>query len=491
MNANNTPLSFVRELIQQALPSDTAVYGEPPDIRYTFIPKGHEKVLHHDAMLVEGIRGAGKSFWWAVLQKTEHRRVIAHWAPRSGITGNTHVSVGFGEKSDPGNYPGKDVLKDLLKEFDPRHIWRSVTLRQILKVTEPSHPLVQCTWREAVSRIIIAHDEVENIFHKAEQQQTSEQRYHLILFDALDRTADDWDTMAMLIRGLLQVVLEFRSYKYLRLKAFLRPDHIDGVKMDFPDSSKILNERVKLIWNRNELYGLLWQYLGNEPNNGKLLRDECLKIIPDSWLSYESVWTPSEILRNDELLQKKLFHAISGPWMGKDQRRGFPYTWLPSHLGDSLAQVSPRSFLAALRVAASDKSRTDYPYPIHYESIKKGVREASQIRVSEMLEDYPWVAKLMEPLAGLNVPVPMEEINSRWHEAKVLELLKNEIIEGPVKLPPKNLRSGTEGVISDLIKLGVFTQMSDKRYNMPDVYRVGYGLGRKGGVKSMTRRSEK
>ncbi len=104
-------------------------------------------------------------------------------------------------------------------------------------------------------------------------------------------------------------------------------------------------------------------------------------------------------LRIDEDKQRDVFHAITGPWMGRDRRRGFPYTWLPNHLGDARRQVSPRSFLAALRNAASDSSKTDYDYALHYESIKRGVQEASRIRVREMQEDYPWVETLMKPLS--------------------------------------------------------------------------------------------
>lgn len=35
----------------------------------------------------------------------------------------------------------------------------------------------------------------------------------------------------------------------------------------------------------------------------------------------------------------------------------------------------------------------------------------------------------------------------------------------------------------DLERLGIFEKMKDSRINMPDLYRVGFGLGRRGGVK--------
>lgn len=42
-----------------------------------------------------------------------------------------------------------------------------------------------------------------------------------------------------------------------------------------------------------------------------------------------------------------------------------------------------------------------------------------------------------------------------------------------------------DGVRDDLKGVGVFQIMDDGRVNLPDVYRVGYGLGRRGGVKAI------
>jgi|GEM_PF-2093247 len=40
-----------------------------------------------------------------------------------------------------------------------------------------------------------------------------------------------------------------------------------------------------------------------------------------------------------------------------------------------------------------------------------------------------------------------------------------------------------EGIRQDLQRLGIFIIRKDSRIDMPDLYRVGFGLGRKGGVK--------
>lgn len=478
----------IRELIRDALPQETAVFGQTPDLRYTFTPAGHTRALHPDAMLVVGIRGAGKSFWWTVLQSPEHRKMVAHMMPKSGISGETKVSVGFGERSLPDNYPGKDTLMQLTEQFDPRQVWRTIVLRQVIKITGQEQVLPNDSWLGTVRWVSDHPERVERLLFGVDQKLDQADIHYLVLFDAIDRTADDWPIMLRIIRGLLQVLLEFRSYKRIRPKAFIRPDHLEDTKTaDFPDSSKVLNQKVELRWPRNDLYGLLWQYLGNEPQKGELFREGCRQLPGVKWNQYNNVWTVPDKLRIEEEAQRQIFHAITGPWMGRDRRRGFPYTWLPNHLGDAGGQVSPRSFLAAVRHAAADTPRPDYSHALYYESIKRGVQEASRIRVREMQEDYPWVEVLMKPLAGLTVPCRFEEVAQRWKEDRALIRLQDNIANAAVKLPPAHLREGPEGVRRDLEALGVFERMTDERVNLPDVYRVGYGLGRKGGVKAVAR----
>lgn len=486
------PFKFPKEasgLIQNALPRDVAIYGTPPNVREMFTPSGHSRALHPDAVLIVGIRGAGKSFWWTVLQNPDHRRMVAHLLPRAGINESTVITPGFGERSSPDDYPGKDTLVSLCRTIDPRQVWRTVVLRHAVRSAGLETPFSQGNWPDAVDWVHRHPESVEHLLYQADQHLDNNGKNHLILFDALDRTADDWPAMQTIIRGLLQVLLEFRACRRIRPKAFLRPDHLEDANVaNFTDASKILSQKVELRWPRNELYGLLWQYLANDPLEGSLFREGCQEMIGVSWQEYGDVWAIPEDLRMNEEVQRTIFHAITGPWMGRDRRRGFPYTWLPNHLGDADGQVSPRSFLAAIRYAASDTPKADYPYPLYYENIKRGVREASRIRVREMQEDYPWVEMLMKPLASLNVPCRFEEIERRWEQAQALHHLREEVAGATVKLPPVHLEAGAEGVRRDLEALGILERMTDGRTNMPDVYRIGYGLGRKGGIKAVARK---
>ena len=81
------------------------------------------------------------------------------------------------------------------------------------------------------------------------------------------------------------------------------------------------------------------------------------------------------------------------------------------------------------------------------------------------------------------VPCGFGETAERWRSERVLDRLAEEIERNELRLPPRHLADGPEGVRRDLEFLGVFQPLYDGRVYLPDVSRVGYGLGRRGGVK--------
>ena len=367
---------------------------------------------------------------------------------------------------------------------EPRTVWRTV---QAWQVAPEGHPLRACgSWRERIAYVDAEPEAIDRLFLDRDAECDRQGVYLVILFDALDRSADDWKDMYRAIRGLVQTALEMRSYRRLRVKVFLRSDQFDEAEVgDFPDASKALSSMVELSWPRHELYGLLWQWLANGPD-GQVFRQF---LQPGDWPSVSLdgrtvVSVPRELVR-DEAIQRGRFHEVAGRWMGMDRRRGFPYAWIPNHLGDGEGRVSPRSFLAALRAAAEHTSERypEWKTALHYESIKRGVRSASRIRVREVQEDYPWVHRAMGSLERMVVPCRFEEIAERWRAKRVLDRLVEEADQDEVKLPPRGIDRGADGVREALESLGIFFRMRDGRVHVPDVFRVGYGLGREGGVK--------
>ena len=471
------------------LPDGTS-HGDQPAPAQVYVPPSHRKALHPDNLLVTGMRGAGKTFWWSALQDEAVRALVGHQQTAlSPMSGNTEVRTGFGVKPEPDRYPSKDVLRQLMAaHFEPRSIWRTV---QAWQLAGNAHALKQLpAWSERVAFVDSNPEAIDRLFYEKDEEFDRRGVYLVILFDALDRCADDWKEMYRAIRGLLQTALDVRAYRRLRVKVFLRSDQVDESRFaDFPDASKVLSSAIELSWPRRELYGLLWHSLANG-RHGERFRKF---LSPRGWLTLsvggESVFSaPRSIFQEDD--QRGKFHAIAGEWMGRGPKRGFPYTWIPNHLADTEGRVSPRSFLAALRKAVEDTqgAHPDHPHALHYDSIKRGVQEASKIRVSEIQEDYPWMDRALTPLAGMVVPCAFEEIAERWRHEGVLERLTEETDQDEVKLPPRHVEQGPDGVRTDLESLGVFMRLRDGRVNIPDVFRVGYGLGRRGGVRPIRER---
>lgn len=466
----------LRQLILQAVPTETAQYGEAPPPGQIYVPAAHARALRPESALVVGIRGTGKSFWAGALQDVKARAAIGG----DVLPASVAISPGFGNQPLPDAYPGKAALRSLSERFEPQMIWRTVVLSGCVGPAARPPLGAGSTWQERVSWVEANPEPVDRMLFDLDLAFSGQGRQHLFVFDALDRMADTWPEMNRLVRGLLQSVLDFRPYRSIRLKVFARPDQIeDDMVMGFPDASKVVAQRTELTWPRTDLYGLLWQLLGNAPG-GELFRSG---VAGGDWTRRGDAWEMPAELRRDEDRQRRTFQTIAGPWMGRDRRRGIPYTWLVNHLGDARQQVSPRSFLTAIRRAAED-DHSGQPYALHYEGLRAGVQAASEVRVAEIREDYSWIGPLLEPLKNLSVPCPANEITRIWKNHGSLDALAEAAAtaEG-VRLPPAHLGEREGGVLRDLEQLGMVEFIRDGRVNMPDVYRVRFGIGRRGGVK--------
>lgn len=477
-----------------ALPDSTSLHGGAPDPRWVYLPSSHVRALRPDCIVVSGMRGAGKSFWWAALQDVSVRAMVARLDVNAEIQ-KSQISVGFGERPNPALYPDRDTLSRLLElGTEPRLIWRTVFLA---KLAGPGHTLASGPWSNRVQWVMEHPEMAAELLSNEDEKLEAKQTWFMVLFDALDRSATNWSDMYRLIRGLLEAALDLRPYRRLRVKCFLRTDQLDKTRVaDFPDASKVLASpsMVELHWLRPDLYGLLWQYLANAPHSeAATFRQNAQSLYSVRWAEFDpdgvEVWRMIPEGRGDEI-QRDLFHSLAGKWMGKDRRRGFPYSWIPSHLADAWGRTSPRSFLAALRAATEDTQRRypNHDEVLHYESIKRGVQTASQIRVGELREDYPWVNAVMQPLQGLVVPCDFGDVAERWSSSSTLTRIAARAEED--RLPPPHLTEGHEGIRLDLEELGIFEKIGDGRVNVPDVFRVGYGLGRRGGVRPIGREGE-
>ena len=127
------PADALRQAILSSLPEQSAQFGTAaPDPRFLYAPLSHARAIDPDTMLVEGNRGAGKSLWWAALLSEEHRRVVGRTQPKARLDESLLVSPGFGSGLLAKESPNKDILADLLRDSEPRQIWRAVVGTQLL-----------------------------------------------------------------------------------------------------------------------------------------------------------------------------------------------------------------------------------------------------------------------------------------------------------------------------------------------------------------------
>ncbi len=460
-----TQVQQLREAILAA-PLETSNFGETPGPGTLYLPPSHLKALRLDAHVVVGGRGVGKSFWTATLQSEPLRKLLGSAASELE---EIHVRVGFANTEDIGSYPNADVFSTFLdQDGDPYDLWRAVVLRWVAQRAGESIP--SDGWLSTVAWLKAEPEAAARLMQRPRDWRG------LILFDALDRTSTDWERMDDIVRGLLRTVLWLKTFPGLYSKVFLREDQAERTVFNFADASKLMATKADLTWARHDLHGLLWQRLINAPlAHGERLRAVCPHI------DQAGVWRVANEMKIESEMQRKAFEHLAGPWMGRDKRRGVPYTWSVGHLADGRGQTSPRSFLAAIRQAAEDSSER-YPqhdYALHFESIKRGIQKASEIRVQEMAEDYPWVPDVLSALSGMNVPTEFEAVRAQWEKkfpAGTQEMTTT-------RLPARHIDHGWDGVREDLQRLGLLETKRDGRIDMPDLYRVGFGLGRKGGVK--------
>lgn len=388
------------------------------------------------------------------------------------------------------DFPAAHTLDRLLKEgLAPVGIWLSVVLRHARRSTERSSATPEKPWPEWVRWVVGNPDQANDQLTNCDRELESRGRVLLVLFDAFDRMASDWPTVRSLSSGALQVGLQLRSRRAIRAKFFIRPDLDEDQEVwRFPDSSKLRHAKVVLDWGSPDLYGLVFMHLGNAatpPGLSEEFRRETSRQVGEEWEEVENVCLPPHALTHDVNLQQTVVEALADRYMGAGPKRGTTYTWVPSHLADAANRISPRSYLLAFKRAAEDTTAhlPRHERALHFASIQAGVVKASEIRVREIAEDYPWVRYLLEAVKGTVVPFGVEELSDRWSPRFLRDM---RTVAGD-RLPPRRFSSdssrGTAALVEDLEELSVIYRTKDGRINIPDIFRVGFGIRRKGGVR--------
>jgi hypothetical protein len=462
--------------------------GETPEPSQIYAPMRHRNVLDLNRTIVVGQRGVGKTFWSHALFSRAGR---ARAADAYDLPELRNVTAQFGFKGGISDdlTPSAAVLASAVERAESHLIvWQAVLVRLLGLPSEHNLP----SNLGELAHWLKEHPEAgEKLLRQADRQR---EQPLLVMFDALDTLAPDWLTIREHTRGLLQLAVLVKGLRNIRLKIFMRPDQIeDASAFRFPDASKLRAERVELQWGPQDLYGLLFFYvLGDDRARPAFVR-QLAEQLP-------GIVTPAgnvqEQYLNFEAFQRTLFASFAGEWMGNAKKRGATYSWLTQHLADANGETTPRGFLTALR-AAAEFAAADLNQVIDYRGLHHGVQLASENRVDDLRQDYWWIDYIRTGLAGLETPLGREVLFEAWKKNHVVEHLHSAPREKGLlplylalrphlsALPPdlaRALDSDEAALLHTLRLIGVAEIRSNGKVNFPDIFRVAFGMKRRGGV---------
>jgi hypothetical protein len=305
----------------------------------------------------------------------------------------------------------------------------------------------------------------------------------VLVFDFLDRlrlehknvaiNALNWElgVREVFIAQLLNLWLDMPEHKFpnIRPKIFLREDLYQRC-LGFTDSSKLESRSVRLEWEGDALFRLLMRHMAYDDGLRAWMEGHGVRFTEDERFGYMPPATLPE--KGAGLSQDAFIAALAGPFMGATASKGLSYRWIVNHLQDSNKRRAPRAVLDLIMGAAQhalDKGpRGEGPHILHHTELVEGLKYASGKRAKEVAEEHPVVHRL-ESLRGFNMPMPSVEASARLSSPSHVE---------------DGFGKDGDAVIRALIEIGLMRPYLDKKIDVPDLYRYGYGITRKGGARA-------
>lgn len=473
---NQMPIDFeaIRSAMADLPNSPNVAPNESISLNAAYFPTGHRGVLDLKRQLVVGNRGMGKSFWTHALLNSEIRDRLASEYRQSELA-VTEVVIGFnGSDRTDSVTPSVDeikIAKSAGKSSDL--IWRAVIIRATLGA-----PTSAPTLTALIEQLENSPEYYADLLTRKDDSLKKDGRHLLIVFDALDRLAQNWDEIRDLSRGLLIRVLGLQSFRRIHAKVFMRADQFtDEEGFKFPDSSKLRNDKVDLAWRSHELYGLLFFHLA--------LAEKSRSTFSTLVSSVSGAKKSGHELGREQLSesdQAEIVNIMAGEFMGSHKKRGRLFSWVPLHLSDAANNCSPRTFITAWRSAANHQP-LPHEKAVDHLGIAEGVRQASHARLAELREDFPWIRNALQPLKRRFVPIPQDELLSLWDdEATVGSIIKE--TDANSWLVPKDFlqEQGSRALLTLLVSIAVMEERANGKINVPDIFRVEAEILRRGGV---------
>jgi hypothetical protein len=453
------------------------------DVRVVFLPLvAHRLALRPDVVIVEGTRGAGKTALFRLVHELGPR--VREFFEDQTIPLAKWVDA-YSESID---HPSPGVLDELvnrvgeggdaaLRAFWLAHLLARLRAQGIGSAALPSsveahyhgHACNPAAWIDVAQRdiglLMASLDAVE-------RDLAAKRECAFASYDNLDRLgvlAETRSTRQRLVRSLLALWLSCATrYKQLRGKIYLRPDLFEEAERSFPDASKLRPRSVSLSWEVASLFRLAVRHLANRGPHIEAMRGWLLQTRVTISQRGDYGWMPDEM---GEAEQRLFAAGLAGETMGSGPKKGYTYRWMPARIKDAGGRIVPRSFIRLLRNAAlatieSGLPRTDAL--MESTSLVGALRQTSKDRVAELTEEYPFVRRVAN----------LEGKTMLMERSDVVRLLAQPRVEHD------GFGCNGDAVFDELERIGVLDVRSDGRIDVPDIYRYGYGIKRRGGAKA-------
>lgn len=441
----------------------------------TFLPlPAHRLALRPENILVRGTRGAGKT---ALFQVLEHLRTSARireffdddrlpdalWLDGfSDRMHHPHVSVvdRFGEAKTERALRAF-WMGQLLRRLDAELPEYGLELPAVLR-TDPGS-LEPDAWMGAaeghLSAMAAALDQAERALEQRGQT-------IFVAYDNLDRLGMfDRSARHRSTGALLSLWLSLSSrYRRMRAKIFLRADLLESAEALFPDASKL--RTIDLEWDVAALFRAAVRHMANAADALRAWLLEVPGLTLSEWREYG--WMPGDL---DDDVQRALVARLAGRTQGAGPTKTHTLRWILNRLQDGQGKIVPRALLGLIGYAALEAeqhgSKLRGARLLASRDLEKGLAKIAKLRLMEMREDWPVVRR----------------VDNLVLETLPLERPQAEALLG--KPAPSDLGDGEMGlllgggvVLDELIRLGIMSERTDGKLDMPDLYRVPQGIRR-------------
>jgi hypothetical protein len=438
-----------------------------------FLPLySHRLALRREVVVVLGGRGAGKSALFRLLNE---------------LGDSANVRSFFGEEvpeatwleafSDGAAHPQQaelDAFATRASDAGLRAFWLTHLVRRLAAGapagTEPLPPELGPMW--SLDRPENQVGLAARLLDATEARLAGTGRTVFATYDHLDRLGQfDRGIRLRFVSTLLALWLSLSNrYGHLRAKIFLREDLFESAQSTFADAGKLRGRSTSIEWDVPSLYQLVVRYVAASGEEARDWLSEVPGLELRPWKEFGHL--PPEM---DERLQKAFAERLAGKLMGTGVKKGYTYRWIPNRLQDGRGRIVPRSVLNLIGYACGEARRRPLRRGARLltpQDLWAALQPTSKARVSEVSEEFPPVKRL-ESLRGeqvlLDKVLVIRRLDQRLPD------------EGP------HPRVSGEDVFEELVRLGVLIVRDDRygkgRIDVPDLYRYGFGILRKGGVR--------